>query len=101
VRADSVPLEILRLVEQERVDFSQKVQWAIARGEVDVEDVRSAIVTGRLYKRARDEVGAAADGFKYVILGRACSGRPFYVCGKLVRDTEGRWFFVITAHEAE
>ena len=82
-------------------DFSQKVQWAIARGDVVVDDISHAILTGRLYKRERDELGGSADGFKYVILGSACSGRLFYVCGKLVRDTEGRWFFVITAHDAE
>jgi len=38
---------------------------------------------------------------KYVILGRDTHGRPFYTVGKILQDAEDRFYFYITAHQAD
>jgi len=64
---------------------------AISRGEVDVEDVRTP--SSRAGCTSANAMNWGLPRMvQYVILGHACSGRPFHVCGKLVRDRMGAGF---------
>jgi hypothetical protein len=99
VRHDSVPEAVREAVAEERWEFSTKVELCMEDGEYTRADLLCCVVHGWLYKRERDEYGAALDGWKYTIHGRATSGLPFYVCGKLKAYADGTVFFFITAHE--
>jgi hypothetical protein len=80
---------------------SGKVSRALQNGDFEDADLECAVAAGRVQKREKDELGQAVDSSKYVIFGRARSGRPFYVVGKILRDERGPFFRFITAHEAE
>lgn len=69
-------------------------------GEFTNDDLESAVLTGKLHKRQRDEKRTAVDGNKYTIIGRATGGYGFYVAGKILRDEDGLFFFFIAAHRA-
>ncbi len=98
MRHNDVPPLILELVRSGHWDFSAKVLQALEDYEFSEEDLKCCVHTGALAKSERDEYGEAVDGKKYTILGRAVSGYPFYVSGKILRDDEGNYFFFITAH---
>jgi hypothetical protein len=98
LRHNDIPHLILELVRNEHWDFSAKVLQALEDYEFSEEDLKCCVHTGSLDKSERDEYGEAVDGRKYTILGRAVSGHSFYVCGKILCDGEGRFFFFITAH---
>lgn len=98
MRHNDIPHLILELVRNEQWDFSAKVLQALEDCEFSDEDLKCCIHTGSVAKSEKDEYGEAVDGKKYTILGRAVSGYPFYVSGKILRDDEGRFFFFMTAH---
>ena len=101
MRHDDVPQTIIELIAKKQWGFGQKVLDALNACEFTRDDLRQCVLDGRLDKSERDETGEAADGRKYVIHGRAGGGYPFYVCGKILCDDEGRYFFFITAHRRD
>jgi len=101
VRFDDVPPEILGLVRADRLQFSWKIMCALEAGEFDEEDMRICVLRGWLHKRQKDEQGGSVDGYKYAIHGHDQGDYPFYVCGKIKGDEDGRLFFLITAHERD
>ena len=98
MRHSDIPHLILELVRNDHCGFSAKVLQALEDYEFSDEDLKCCVCNGSVAKSERDEYGEAVDGKKYTILGSAVSGYPFYVCGKIMRDGEGRFFFFITAH---
>ena len=101
MRTGQVPPSICELVGDRCWKFSAKAYLAEQMGDFTFDDLQHCVLTGRGRKRKRDEQGTAVDGFKYVILGRTIGGRPFYVCGKIRHDDDGRHFYIITAHAAD
>ena len=97
MRPKDVPHLILELVRNEHWGFSAKVLQALEDYEFSDEDLKCCVCEGSVHKSEKDEQGDAVDGRKYTILGRAVSGYPLYVCGKIRCDDEGRFFFFITA----
>jgi hypothetical protein len=79
--------------------YTEKVRELMEDGWFCEEDIERCIETGDVCKKQKDEMGNAADGWKYTILGIDCSGAPFYCAGKIMRGEEGNFFLVITAHE--
>jgi hypothetical protein len=93
---------IKQLVARGRYRYSQKVRAFIAEGFFDEEDLVHCILSAnRIHKRERDELRQARDGMKYVIVGRDTHGRPFYTVGKVLPGPQGRFYFYITAHQAD
>ena len=92
---------IRELVASEAWGFSEKVFEALDDCEYMEDDLESCVCTGKLYKRERDEKGEAVDGWKYTIVGTAVAGYEFYVAGKILIGEDGKYFFFITAHQAE
>ena len=94
--------EIKQLIAEGRYRFSRKVQNFIEDGFFDEEDLRHCILSAdRIRKRERDEKRQDVHGMKYVIIGKDTHGRLFYTAGK-VRSTENsRFYFYITAHQAD
>ena len=101
MRRGDVPQTIVELVAKKQWYFAQKVVHALDACEFTRDDLRECVLDGRLDKWERDETGEAVDGKKYVIHGCAAGGYPFYVCGKILCDDEGRFFFFITAHRRD
>lgn len=99
MKSKDIPKDIKDLVAGGNCHFSVHIQEALADYEFSEADLRCCVLQGRLHKRETDEKQDAVDSNKYVIYGRAVSGCPFYVCGKMMRDDEGRFFFFISAHE--
>ncbi len=95
-------VEIKQLIAEGRYRFSGKVQSFIEEGFFDEEDLRHCILSAsRIHKKERDEKRQDVHGMKYVIIGRDIHGRLFYTVGK-VRSTENdRFYFYITAHQAD
>ena len=93
---------IKRLVERGEWDYSEKVRTKIESGEFYEEDIEACIASAqRVQKREVDERGTSLSGYKYVVVGRNRSGRPFYTAGKPIGSDEGTVYFIITAHEAK
>lgn len=94
--------DIQALIRREEYEISSKVADLVEVGCLDLADIENCILTAtRIYKRERDELKQSVDGLKYVIIGPDTSGRLFYTTGKVLTDYVGRFFFVITAHQAE
>ena len=94
--------EIKQLVAEGRYRFSQKVQDFIEDGFFDEEDLRHCILSAnRIHKKERDEKRQDVHGMKYVIIGRDTHGRLFYTAGKVRSTEKGRFYFYITAHQAD
>lgn len=94
--------EIKQLVADQRYRYSKKVRGLIEEGFFDEEDMVHCVLSAtRIHKAERDELGQAVHGMKYVILGKDTHGQPFYTVGKVMEDRKGRFYFYITAHEAE
>lgn len=90
---------IRQLVSTGDYDFTEKVWELMEEGWFCEEDIERCIDTGEVFKKQKDEMGNAVDGWKYTILGSDCAGAPFYCAGKIMRGEEGKLFLVITAHE--
>jgi hypothetical protein len=88
----------VELVRDDCWDLSGKVCRALGDAEFTEDDLVRCVLEGKLHKRERDEWKEAVDGRKYTIWGPGSGGRPFYICGKILADDEGRCFFFITAH---
>jgi hypothetical protein len=104
-RAGGLP-EIQELVaadteESPTVEYSRKVLDFIDAGDFDDDDLKECVRTGRVHKRERDAYKEAVDGNVYTVIGRDTRGRRFYTVGKIMKDKDGRYYFFITAHEAE
>lgn len=81
---------------------SRKLLELIRENEFSFDDLCCCIETARkIAKKERDELGESVDGYKYTIIGRDTRGLPFYTTGKMMRDLSGRYYFFITAHEAD
>ena len=94
--------EIKQLVARNQYQYSQKVREFIEDGFYDEEELVHCILSAEgIYKQEKDELGQAVHGMKYVILGRDTYGRPFYTAGKVMQKREGRFYFYITAHQAD
>ena len=80
-------------------------QWTISRhvladienGEFDEKDIETSIMSGWIDHSQKDEMQAAVDGRKYIIIGKSYSGLPFETVGKIVEGIQGEEYFVITA----
>ncbi len=93
--------EIKQLVLTDKYDYSAKVRGMMEDGWFSEEDLEACICSATsIYKRERDELGTAVDGFKYVVYGRDTGGCLFYTCGKVKKDDAGKLYFFITAREA-
>ena len=93
---------IKALVDHSNYDYSQKVRDLIEEGHFGEEDIECCILTARsVWKREKDEMNQAVDGFKYTVIGRDTRGRPFYTCGKMIEGVSGKLYYYITAHEAD
>ncbi len=93
---------IKKLITEGEYEISSKVGGLIEEGYFELADIESCILTAtEIYKRERDELKQSVDGYKYVIIGRDTSGLRFYSTGKMMIDYVGRYYFVITAHQAE
>jgi hypothetical protein len=93
---------IKQLVRERRYHFSNKVLGFIEEGFYEEADLRACIRSAKgIHKVEDDDLGTAADGCKYTILGHDRFGHAFYTCGKVLlsRDDQ-RLYFFITAHEA-
>jgi hypothetical protein len=90
---------IRALVSSGAYDYTEKVREAIEEGSYCEEDLERCIETGKVWKRQKDEMQISVDFKKYTILGRDCSGTPFYCAGKIMKGEKGKLFLVITAHE--
>ena len=93
---------IQHLVAGGPLPYTMKVREYIEENEYEEADIRNAIMTAkRIHKSEPDEMHAATDGMKHVIIGRNLEGRPFYLCGKIIQLPTGmRAFQVMTAHAA-
>jgi hypothetical protein len=94
---------IKELVSSRQYHYSAKVQDLIQEGDFDLEDLERCILGARfIHKVEPDELGTAADGCKYTIIGVDTEGLAFYTCGKLIRSGEGQQlYFFITGHGQE
>ena len=94
--------QIKALIEATSYATSDHVDEGLDAGYFDLEDIEQAILSaGRIHKRERDERRESVDGYKYTIIGRNRAGNAFYTCGKVKRDYQGRYYFLITAHKAD
>jgi len=94
--------EIKHLVVTGNYDYSAKVRGLMEDGWYSEEDLETCVCSATgIYKKERDELGTALDGFKYVILGKDTHGCLFYTCGKGKKDDKGKLYFFITARKAD
>ncbi len=94
--------EIKHLVAEERHQYSQKVQEFIEDGFFERDDLVCCILSAKSIKKTeKDELEQAVDGMKHTILGRDTYGRPFSTVGKVIKGKSGRFYFYITAHQAD
>ena len=94
--------EIKQLIAEGQYRFSGKVQSFMEEGFFDGEDLRRCILSAdRIHKKERDEKRQDVHGMKYVIIGRDTHGRLFYTVGKVRSAENGRFYFYITAHQAD
>ncbi len=82
--------------------YSAKIRGNIEDGWYGEEDLECCICHAeKIYKKEKDELKTAVDGKKYVIKGKDTHGRSFYTVGKILKDDNGKFYFFITAHEAD
>jgi hypothetical protein len=94
--------QIKDLVARDQYRLARKVREAIEEGFFDDEDlVHSILSATKIHKEERDELGEALHGMKYVILGRDTHGCLFYTVGKVIPEPDRRFYFFITAHQAD
>ena len=94
--------DIKNLIESRDYEITQKIKAFIDDGFFEREDLECCVLSAtRVYKRERDEQKQAVDGFKYTIVGWDTSGFRFYTVGKVLQDYTGRYYFFITAHQAD
>ena len=94
--------DIQSLIRRREYRSSAKVNESISDGFFTTEDLECCIETAtEIFKKERDEKRRSVDGFKYTIIGFDRRGFRFYTAGKVMRDFTGRFYFFITAHEAD
>lgn len=94
--------EIKRLVAAGQYRFSGKVLEHLTEGHYDLEDLVHCILSAiEISKTERDERRESVHGMKYTILGHDTCGLTFYTVGKVVKGSDGRYYFFITAHAAD
>jgi len=89
------------LVAGGRYELSEKVFGLLADGYFELEDIESSIRTGRVLKSQKDELAASVGCKKYVITGTDTCGYGFYTVGKIMKSSDGYYYFFITAHDQE
>lgn len=94
--AKEVPVELIRLVQQHRVEYSAKAQRQREQWPYSIDDLYHSIIHVILHKKERDETGKAK--YKYTIIGPSLAGYPIYSCGKII-TLRGKRYFVLTFHE--
>lgn len=93
--------EIKQLVANNQYRYSRKVREFIEDGFFEEEDIVHCILSAKeINKKERDEQGQAVHGMKFVILGKDTHGQGFYTVGKVVKGQMGKFYFCITAHQA-
>jgi hypothetical protein len=94
--------DIQHLIIRREYDYSNHVRERIEAGEFEEEDLERCILTAtRILKKERDEKNQAVDTMKYVIIGKDTFGNRFYTAGKIMKDLTGRFYYYITAHDAD
>jgi len=94
--------EIKCLVVAGQYRFSGKVLELLTEGHYELEDLVHCILSAtEIYKTERDERRESVHGMKYTILGCDTYGLAFYTVGKVVKASDGRYYFFITAHAAD
>ena len=94
--------EIQQLIAGGQYRLSGKVRGFIEDGFFDEEDLRHCILSAdRVHKKERDERRQDVHGMKYVIIGKDTHGQLFYTVGKVRPIENGRFYFYITAHQAD
>jgi hypothetical protein len=92
-------LRLIRyLMRTDLYEMAPKVYRFIEDGAFTPEDIERAICTGHVQKMERDELGQAVGNKKYVIVGYDMQGYGFYTVGKIMASSEGKIYYVITAH---
>ena len=85
-----------------RYTISRKVESLMNDELFSAEDLIHCIIgSTRIYKKERDELGQAVDGYKYTIIGADRRGNRLYTTGKVLKDYLGNYYFFITAHDAD
>ncbi|MDI6736158.1 MAG: hypothetical protein QME42_08210 [bacterium] len=91
-----VPEQILDLIKQKQIIFSEKARYQLDTGEFNTADLIHSILSGHVIKKERDELQVSR--YKYTIVGKSISGKPLYSCGKIV-ELLGKNYFILTFHE--
>lgn len=89
-----VPEQIIMLVSQGLLEFSEKGYRQLFEGQYDENDIQNAIVFGTVVKKERDETKVAK--YKYTIIGPSLTGDALYCCGKIRKKVDGKKYFIIT-----
>lgn len=92
-----VPEKILWLVSRGFIEFSGKGYQQLFDGPFEEDDVKHAILFGKVRKKERDETKVAK--YKYTIVGPAQNGAPLYCCGKIRQNDFGEEYFINTFHD--
>jgi len=92
-----VPEKILWLASRGFIEFSGKGYQPLFEGPFEEDDVKNAILLGKVRKKERDETKIAK--YKYTIVGPALNGIPLYCCGKIRQNDFGEEYFIITFHD--
>lgn len=91
-----VPDKVRWLVSRGYIEFSGKGYKQLFVGPYDEDDVKNAILFGKVIKKERDETKVAK--YKYTIIGPAVDGTPLYCCGKIRKKSSDEEYFIITFH---
>lgn len=94
--------EIKKIVAEGSYDYSKKIRESIEEGFFDEKDLEHCIVSAaNIHKKEKDEFKQAVHGMKYVILGKDTHGQLFYTVGKVMHGPQGRFYYFITARQAD
>lgn len=92
----AVPKQIIELVKNHQVIFSEKAQHQLDVGRFGTDDLIHSILHGKVVKKEKDEQKLSQ--YKYTIIGPSHSGASIYSCGKIVKLLEKN-YLIITFHE--
>jgi hypothetical protein len=94
--------DIQLLILKKEYGYSNHVRERIEAGEFEEDDIEACLLTAHDFtKKMRDEFRQSVDGMKYVIIGKDRFGNDFYTVGKVMKDFTGRFYYYITAHQAD
>ena len=90
-------LWIQTLIKCGEYQISSKVESLIFEGDCTLDDIEVSIMSGDKMKREKDKMKTSCDGMKYTIYGYLRNGLPFATTGKIMEDSDGEYYFIITA----